>query len=90
MARLGSYGRWKRTPGSFHWYSDDLPGWCVTTTFQPDRHGVYQRQFFAQYRGITVGEVSPCSAPERVMDEIDDLLGRMYRSPKYVRGLLGC
>ena len=76
-------GRWQRAPGSFHWYSGDLPGWCVASTFTPDRHGIYRRTFFAQYRGVTVGEVYPTSRPERVMDELDELLGRAYRSPMY-------
>lgn len=79
------HGRWKRAPGSFHWYCDDLPGWCVTATFASGRHGVYRRSFYAQYRGVTVGEVSPAALPERVMDELDDLLGRGYRSPTYIR-----
>jgi len=81
------YGHWERATGSFHWFCKSLPGWCVSGTFFPDRLGVYHSRFFVQYRGVTVGEVLPVEKPERVMDEIDDLLGRAYRSPKYVRGL---
>ena len=81
------YGRWERAPGSLHWYCKSLPGWCVTGTFGPDPRGVYRRRFYAQYHGVTVGEVLPAATPQRVMDELDDLLGRAYRSPKYVRGL---
>ncbi len=73
--------RWKRTPGTYYWYCDDLPGWCVTSSFAPDRFGVYRRVFFARYRDVTVGEVCQTSRPERVMDELDDLLGQVYRSP---------
>ncbi len=77
-------GRWKRTPGFLRWHSDDLPGWCVTSTFAPDRRGVYRRTFFALYRGMTVGEVYPATTPACIMDALDDLLGHAYRSPVYV------
>ena len=77
--------RWERAPGLLHWCCDDLPGWCVTCTFVPDRKGVYRRQFFAQYRGVTVGEAPVSSAPEPVIDALDELLGRTYHSPKYIR-----
>ena len=84
MTICDRHGRWKRSPGCLHWYSDELPGWCVTSTFAPDRRGVYRRTFYALYRGVTVGEVYPATKPERVMDELDDLLGRRFHSPKYV------
>ncbi len=84
MILCDRHGRWKRTPGSLHWYSDELPGWCVTASFAPDRRGVYRRTFFALYRGVTVGEVYPTTKPEPIMDALDDLLGRRYRSPMYI------
>jgi hypothetical protein len=77
--------RWRRASGRLCWTCDTLPGWCVTCTFVPDRKGVYRRQFFAQYRGVTVGEASASSAPEPVIDALDELLGQAYRSPKYLR-----
>lgn len=77
--------RWRRAPELLRWTCNDLPGWCVTCTFVLDRKGVYRRQFFAQYRGVTVGEASVSFAPEPVIDALDELLGRTYRSPKYIR-----
>lgn len=85
MAICDRRGRWKRAPGCFHWYNDELPGWCVTGTFAPDRHGVYRRTFYARYHGVTVGEVYPSATPERVMDELDDLLGRQYPTQGCIR-----
>lgn len=81
------HGHWKRAPGRLQWYSDELPGWCVTATFQPDRRGVYYRQFMALYRGTTVGEVANGSTQEQVMDEIVSLLGCCYHSPNIYRSL---
>jgi len=77
--------RWKRVYGLLRWICEDLPDWCVTCSFVPDRHGVYRRQFFAQYRGVRIGEASVSSAPEPVIDALDELLGRTYRSPRYIR-----
>jgi hypothetical protein len=77
--------RWKRAPGLLRWTCDDLPGWCVTCTFVPDRKGVYRREFFAQYRNAQVGEVPAGSTVEPVIDALDDLLGLRYRSPTYIR-----
>ena len=78
------HGRWQRSPGCLRWYSDDLTGWCVTGTFTLNRRGVYRRSYLALYRGATVGEVYPASTPEQVMEELDDLLGRGYRSLIYI------
>ena len=69
------YKHWKRAPGLLHWYRDDLPGWCVTSTFEADRKGVYRRVFVAQYGGVRVGEVYPGTSPEPVLDDLTDLLG---------------
>ncbi len=84
MTANDAYRRWHRDPDALRWTCRGLPNWCVSSTFVPDRRRVYRRQYFAQYRGVTVGEASVSSQPEPVIDALDELLGREYQSPPYI------